>query len=64
MRWQTTQVIPSSEAGWRLKLLVRMGSSRCMPTWVWQRMQKSPLVPEVALKRVACMALNTGLTWE
>jgi hypothetical protein len=34
-----------------------------MPTWVWQRMQKSPFVPEVDFTMVACIALKTGLSW-
>ena len=39
------------------------GSPRFMPTGVWHRMQKSPLVPFVSFRMVPCIALNTGLIW-
>ena len=32
-----------------------------MPTGVWQRMQKSPFVPLVSFRILACIALKTGL---
>ena len=41
---------------------MNVGSSRFMPTGVWQRTQKSPFVPFVSLSIFACMALNTGLS--
>ena len=36
------------------------GSSRFMPTGVWHLIQKSPFVPLVSLRILACIALKTG----
>ena len=44
-----------------------LGAAFCaeepMTDRVWQRMQKSPRVPEVCRRSVPCIALNTGLSW-
>ena len=57
------QVTPSLEVACRSMLLMNSGSSRFIPTGVWQRMQKSPFVPFVMRRTVALNALNTGLIW-
>ena len=41
---------------------MNVGSPRFMPTGVWQRMQKSPLVPFVSFPIFACIALKIGLS--
>ena len=63
-RWHTMQVTPSRETGEREAFGPNKGSPMSIPTGVWQRMQKSPSVPLVFFRIVACIALNTGESWE